>query len=562
MTQISDILSARQAKAFARIGDALFPGGEGLAPFSESRAMEAAVYTFAGLPTSDRRALTTVLSILSACPDRWLRRLFAPGEKDRALPGATALARVLDSVTSVVSMPYFAAMPWPAGESALLGDTKGVSPEREPLGGAKTTIAAPVSDRPRQGEGSLRFVVLGTLDTRGDEVAIVCEMIESRGHEAIVVDMGVVGAAVGEAAYTREAVAEAGGRSLRDLLAAAKAGADRGDATTVMVRGARRIVAELVAQREVDGIMGLGGSTAASSASRVMAGLPAELPKVLLTTFARVSADDILVVEAPVDLIGVNRVVVRALARAVGALAGMAEQVVPTPSDRPLVALTALGVTTPAALKVIAKLETLGYDAVVFAGTTEKLDRMVREGTLAALIDLTSFEMLGKVFYSDEQIQNATGAKFVDRARLPAVERASLPQVIAPGGLDIHVIPGLSDPEEVPGPLKGRPHARHGPDIMLVRTGDLEMGLLGYALARRVERATGPVAVVLPKRGFSDASRAGTAMSDGRADRVFIETFKAHVGEQTPVNEVDHHINDDAFAESVVDAFQSIMSEV
>lgn len=547
-------LDDRLRTTICRVGDRLFPGDASMPSFSASGSIEASARFLAGLPAADRRLLEAALRVLSFSPDSVAGGLLAAREGGG---GIAPLQKLASGLESLVSMSYYASMPWPAESPSVdaiaLHDA---SARATPDAGSVAAV------EPSPGPGThvrRRLVVLGTLDTRGDEVAVVQEMIEARGHEAIVIDMGVVGTPEGTATHARDEVARAGGKSIEELVAAANAGADRGDATDVMVAGARKIVTELAAADKVDGILGIGGSTASSSASRVMHALPVGIPKVLLTTFMKGDTKDIVVLESPVDLVGLNRVVMRALAQAVGAVCGMAEQVAPAGIDRPLVALTALGVTTPAVMKVIARLDEIGFDAVVFAATTEKLEAMARDGAFIAIIDITSFEMLGKVFYSDQQIQDATGATSVDRRRLPSAEALRLPQVIAPGGLDIHIIPGMRDAEALPDALKGRPHAKHGPDIMLVRTGPLEMQLLGHALARRVERATAPIAVVLPKRGFSDASRRGTPMNDPDADQMFIDVFTASVDDVDRIREVDCHINDDAFADAVIDAFRSLV---
>lgn len=374
--------------------------------------------------------------------------------------------------------------------------------------------------------------------------------------------MGVLGEPMdGTGDYTREMVAQAGGSSLTALVEAAQKGADRDAATQVMIAGARKIVAELVAKDGLDGEMCLGGSTAAASGAAVMGGLPIGLPKLLLTTFSRlapIGEEDIVVMQTPTDLLGLNAIVGRALSNAAGALAGMAEQVVPASVQKPLVGITALGVTTPAVQQVITRLEDKGYDTAVFHATTEKLDRLIADGAINALIDLTTFETTIKLCYSDEQIKAATGATQVDRSRLASAVRLGIPQVVAPGGLDIHILPGVSSAEMIPAMLQGRPWAQHGPEIMLVRTGPEEMQLLAQAIAQRINQAPNRVAAVIPVRGFSDASREGAALHAPETDRVFIDLLKQQVQAGTTVQTVDCAINDAQFADAVLEAFDSL----
>ena len=130
-----------------------------------------------------------------------------------------------------------------------------------------------------------------------------------------------------------------------------------------------------IPQARLDGILSLGGSTAAATGAAVMKGLPMGLPKLLITTFislAPVGDEDITVMQSPVDLVGLNRIVARTLANAAGAIVGMVEQDVPKAQEKKLVGITALGVTTPAVQKVISRLESRGYDSIVFHATSRQ----------------------------------------------------------------------------------------------------------------------------------------------------------------------------------------------
>lgn len=293
-----------------------------------------------------------------------------------------------------------------------------------------------------------------------------------------------------------------------------------------------------------------------------MAGLPVGFPKLLLTTFLRLAPigdEDIVVMQSPADLIGINAVVARTLANAAGALIGMAEQTVPADSARPVVGITALGTTTPAVMRVIEGLEQLGYDTVVFHATTEKLDRMIAGGVIDAVVDLTTFEATSKLCYPDDLIMAATGATSVDRRRLPSLSGKAVPQIIAPGGLDMHILLGVKSPSAVPEMLQGRATAMHGPEIMLVRTNAQEMEAVAGSLAERINQASGPVAAIIPLRGFSDASRVGAALHSPATDRVFIETLKAGVKDSATLEEVDCNINEPAFADVVIEAFKKLI---
>ena len=406
-------------------------------------------------------------------------------------------------------------------------------------------------------------VIVATLDTRGDEVAFLREIIEARGHDVITVDVGVMGEPFVRGDYSREAVAAAGGATLQQLVDAANAGADRKQATDVMTAGARKIVQELAAAGRLDGIMSLGGSTAAAIGAGVMKGLPLGLPKLLVTTFlglAPVGDEDITVMQSPVDLVGLNRIVGKTLANAAGALVGMIEQKVPDRARRPLVGITALGVTTPAVQKVISRLDRDGYDAIVFHAQTAKLDELTKAGVIDAIIDVTSFETVPRTLYPLEILAMLSGSAQVSRDRLESAIARGIPQIIAPGGLDMHIFPGNGVDAVLP-EYCGRAWSMHGPNIVLVRTSKEDLEQVGRAIAERANRATGPVKILIPSRGYSDASREGAPLHDPDADREFVEALKRHLNPRVQVFEFDCHINDDAFADAIIGAFRQITTK-
>jgi uncharacterized protein (UPF0261 family) len=67
------------------------------------------------------------------------------------------------------------------------------------------------------------ILVIGTLDTKGDGVSYLREQIVRRGHEAIVMGVGILGEHALQADVTHQEVAAAGGSNLDEL----RAGGDR-----------------------------------------------------------------------------------------------------------------------------------------------------------------------------------------------------------------------------------------------------------------------------------------------------------------------------------------------
>jgi uncharacterized protein (UPF0261 family) len=404
------------------------------------------------------------------------------------------------------------------------------------------------------------IVVVATLDTRGDEVQYLREIIEKKGHKVITVDGGVMGKPLFEGDFSRTKVAEAGGKRLTDLIEAANKGADRAQATKVMVEGIKKIVTELYSKKKLDGIMGLGGTSAVALAVPAMKTLPIGVPKLMLTTFIDpkpIGDEDITVMQTPVDLVGLNSVIERTLSNAAGAIAGMVEEEVPAAKVKPLIGMTALGVTTPAVMKVMSRLEKRGYDGLPFHAKTAILDRLTKEGKINGIIDLTSFETIPIVLYPDGIIIYMLGVPEVRRTRLESAGEKGLPQIIAPGGLDMHIWPGKGQ-SAIPSQYKDRAWTLHGPDIALVRTNAEELTKVGKNIAERANRAKGPVAVIVPLRGFSEVSKKGAPLYDPKADRALIDALKQNLEKKVRYVEIDCHINDDEFADRVIELFDQI----
>jgi uncharacterized protein (UPF0261 family) len=263
--------------------------------------------------------------------------------------------------------------------------------------------------------------------------------------------------------------------------------------------------------------------------------------------------------QTPVDLVGLNAIVRKALANAAGAISGMVEQGFSESEQKMTVGITALGVTTPAVQNVIARLEKRGYDTTVFHAKTDELDELIGQNSIDAVIDLTSFETVPMTLYSDEVVSMLVGSPDARRTRLDNANAKGLPQIIAPGGLDMHIFPG-GGIDSVPEEYRDRAWTMHGEHIVLFRTSKDELEKVALSIAERANKASGPVSILIPLRGFSEASKEGAPLHDPQADRAFIEVLKQNVEKNVKIIEIDCHINDDEFAALVEQTFDAITS--
>lgn len=312
------------------------------------------------------------------------------------------------------------------------------------------------------------IVVLATLDTKGREAEYLREQIRKFGHEALVIDTGVTGAPAAQADVTREDVAEAGGMALSEMLK----NPSREIAAPIMADGATKIVAQLEKESKIHGIMAMGGTQGTTLSTKVMRALPYGFPKVMVSTMASgnvgpwVDIKDINMMFSVTDILGLNPVSRKILANAVGAVCGMADVDVKMESgDKPLVAITTVGITTKGAMKAIEALEEAGYETIVFHAIGpggRAMEQMMKEGIIGAVLDYSTIEV-------SNEMHHALLAGGPDR--LTTAGKLGIPQVLAPGAIEVLV---YNEPETVPAPYNKRTLIRHSPQITDVRLNKMD----------------------------------------------------------------------------------------
>ncbi|NDU77207.1 UPF0261 family protein [Actinomadura sp. DSM 109109] len=392
-------------------------------------------------------------------------------------------------------------------------------------------------------------VLVGTLDTKGAEYAWLRERVRELGCDTVLVDVGVGPPGV-DADVSAEEVARAGGTSLQALRDAA----DRGAAVTAMGEGAAIVLAAL---GRVDAVLAVGGSGGSSIAARAVRDLPLGLPKLIVSTMASgdvapyVGAKDVTLTYSVVDIAGVNRVSRLILGNAAAAAAGMAKahaKPEPAADERPLVGATMFGVTTPAVDAARERLGELGYEVLVFHATGaggRALEALVESGLLAGVLDLTTTEL------ADDLVGGVLSA---GPGRLTAAGRHGVPQVVAPGALDMV---NFGPRDTVPERFTGRNLYVHNPTVTLMRTTPAEMAELGKRVAAKLADATGPTVLFVPLGGVSALDAAGMPFHDPVADRACFAAMEGAVETET----LDMNINDPEFGRAMADRLHRLISE-
>ena len=389
-------------------------------------------------------------------------------------------------------------------------------------------------------------ILVGTLDTKGVEFAFVRALIESEGLDALVIDAGSIGPPLCPPDVSRAEVFRRAGTSAVDV----RARDDRGEAVAAAARGVARIVAELSARGEVQGVLGLGGSAGTVIGTAAMRAVPFGVPKVMVSTLASgqtrpyVGGSDVTMMYPVADLAGLNRLTRTILTNAAHALSGMVRarsRATSTGDDRPLVAATMFGVTTPCVDHARRILEGEGLEVVVFHATGvggQSMEGLVRDGQVRGLLDLTTTEL------ADELVGGILSA---GPDRLAAAIRAGTPQVVSVGALDMV---NFGPPETVPAKFAVRRLHAHNPSVTLMRTLPAENAALGVWMARVLGLATVPIVVLLPLRGVSALDAPGGPFEDAEADRALFEALTLGLAGHpfVRVEARDEHINDPSFA--------------
>jgi uncharacterized protein (UPF0261 family) len=389
------------------------------------------------------------------------------------------------------------------------------------------------------------ILLIGTLDTKGEEYAYVAERLRARSHDVLVMNVGILKDPSMKTDISAEDVACAGDGDLAVLRAAA----DRGAAIEVMLRGACVLVPRLYASGRFSGVLGLGGGGGTSMITAAMRTLPVGVPKLMVSTMASgdtstyVDVKDITLMYSVVDISGLNPLSRRILANAAGAIAGMVEEKPPAvDTDRKLIAATMFGVTTPCVTAVRQELERAGYDVLVFHATGSggrAMEGLIDDGYFAGVVDITTTE------WCDEVVG---GVLTAGPARLSAAGRRGVPQVVSLGALDMV---NFGAPETLPAAFRQRRLYRHNPSVTLMRTSPEECTEIGRRIAGQLNRATGPTVLMMPLRGVSMIDAPGQPFHDPTADSALFSSLRKNLRANVEVVEIDAHINDPEFSSAV-----------
>jgi uncharacterized protein (UPF0261 family) len=389
----------------------------------------------------------------------------------------------------------------------------------------------------------MAVVLIGTLDTKGRELAFVRDLLQGQGLETIVIDVGSVGPPSFEPDVSREEL-------FRLANVPAEATTNRGEAVARAAGAVARVIVDMHASGRVDGVFGMGGSAGTVIGTSAMRALPFGLPKVMVSTQASgqtrpfVGGSDIAMFHPVLDIAGLNRLTKTALANAAHALAGMvrAPRLVEDQGHRkPVVAATMFGVTTPCVDRAREALEAQGSEVLVFHATGiggQSMESLIESGLVDGVLDLTTTEL------ADELVGGILSA---GPDRLKAAVRKGIPQVVSVGALDMV---NFGPRATVPDRFAGRLFHQHNPSVTLMRTTPEENAELGRRIGSILAESTADVVVMLPLGGVSALDAPGMPFHDPEADAALFAAIHRALDDHPNVTVVDrpYHINDPTFA--------------
>jgi uncharacterized protein (UPF0261 family) len=409
---------------------------------------------------------------------------------------------------------------------------------------------ARVLEQQLRGEGRVmkRVYVVGTADTKAEELVYLRALVAAAGAEAVLVDVSTRKAAIEADVPAAEVAA-----FHPDSAAAVTGATDRGAAVTAMGEAFARF---LVSRDDLAGVVAIGGGGGTSIATAGMRALAVGVPKLMVSTLASgdvsafVGVSDIVMMPSITDIAGLNRISRGILRNAANAIVGMArDSRQETPGKVPI-GLTMFGVTTPCVTQAVAMLRG-DYDCLVFHATGtggRAMEKLVDSGLISGVIDATTTEVADLI---------VGGVMSAGDDRLGAIERSGVPYVGSVGALDMV---NFWEMETLPERYRARLVHRHNPQVTLMRTSVDECRQIGAWIAGRLNRCDGPVRFLIPENGVSAMDAPGEPFADREADSALFAAIEAGLRQtdRRRLIRLPHHINDPAFSAALVDNFRAI----
>ncbi|MFC1534370.1 Tm-1-like ATP-binding domain-containing protein [Thermodesulfobacteriota bacterium] len=403
------------------------------------------------------------------------------------------------------------------------------------------------------------IIIIGTVNTKGEQLGFLKERIEARGHRALIMDISMGGSPAFKADIPPEEIARLGGKDIKDIIASK----DRLTITNTMTSGAQQKAFELISQGSLHGMVALGGATIALAGSRVMSNLPFGIPKVIGTPAAMPAyigrwfgATDIIVMQLIMEIAGMNDLVKNAISQVAGAISGMVEEAYDYTSLKlpyPSIAVTEIGFSDQCAKNVEKLLEEKGYHVYPFhaQGVSDRaMDRLISQGFFDGVIEIVPAGLVEEKF---------KGNRCAGMERLDAAGERGIPQVWAPCCLNLT---GAG-----PTRVNREKYIASGKVLKIDEMRDMtrfpldEMIIGAQLYADKINKVKGPIKMVVPLKGWSSLDREGSILYNAEEDRIFMDELKKNLQVPLEVEEVDCNLEDFDTARALVESLDNFMKE-
>ena len=391
------------------------------------------------------------------------------------------------------------------------------------------------------------ILVIGTYDTKDDELNYLRDRICSQGGGVLTMDVSVLGDPSIPTDISKHEIAETGGSSIE----AAIASEDENVAMQIMANGAVAKVLELYFAGRIHGVIILGGSMGTDLALDVCQALPLGVPKYIVSTVSfsamlppeRLAADVQMILWAG-GLYGLNSICKSSLSQAAGAVLGAARAIEAPKLEKPLIGMTSFGKTILHYMVTLKpELEKRGFEVAVFHATGmggRAFESLASQGRFAAVMDFAPQEICNQIF--------ASGIT-AGPDRMTNAGKSAIPQIIAPACYDLVDLIGWQD---IPAHFQNRESHAHNRLITSIVLNHDERRQVAREFNKRLAGAQSETTYILPTQGCNEWDRKGAPLHDKQGLDVFIQETRDTRPKNVDLIELDCHINDPEFSETAL----------
>ncbi|MCP9482311.1 Tm-1-like ATP-binding domain-containing protein [Shimia sp. CNT1-13L.2] len=399
------------------------------------------------------------------------------------------------------------------------------------------------------------ILVVGTYDTKDDELNYMCECIRGQGGNVLSMDISVLGDPSEPTDYSKHDVAEEGGSSIQ----AAIDSGDENTAMQIMARGGATLALRLYREGKVHGVVVLGGTMGTDVALDICQALPLGVPKYVVSTVSfshllppeRLAADIQMILWAG-GLYGLNSVCKSSLSQAAGAVLGAARAVEAPSRDKPLIGMTSFGKTILHYMVTLKPaLEARGFEVAVFHATGmggRAFESLASEGAFACVMD----------FATQEVGNHLMGGLSAGADRLTNAGASATPQIVAPACYDLVDMVGW---KPLPDRMSHKPAHDHNRLLKSVVLDAEERREVARTHAEKLATAKGKSVFIMPKGGCNEWDRPGADLHDAEGLAAFVDEIEATLPETVTYIPLEAHINDAVFCDTVLEVFDGWVAD-